>query len=131
MNEKVIAVEDLHDLAARVVAALGTPDDLAEVVAGSLAEANLAGHDTYGIVRLPAYADQVRSGQVHPAARPEVTRRLGAIAKVSAGRGWGQMPGQPENATAAQRQHDGVPVPGMIWNDVSSLASDLGINVPA
>lgn len=102
MESTHIYVEDLHALAAGVVAALGTPEDLAQTVADSLAEANLAGHDSHGIVQLPGYASQVRSGQVHPAARPEVTRRRGATAKVSAGRGWGQPAARIAAVTASQ-----------------------------
>lgn len=86
----------LTTTAARLLSALGTPDDLASLVAHSLVGANLAGHDSHGISMLPIYAGRVRTGEVQPAARPhlEVSAkpRLAALT-VDAAFGWGPPAG--------------------------------------
>jgi uncharacterized oxidoreductase len=54
--------------------------------------ANLTGHDSHGVLRLPWYAAQITSGKLVPAARPiHLTKtRRGAISAVDAQNGWGQ-----------------------------------------
>lgn len=80
----------LRRLARAILESAGTPPDLAAVVAESLVAANLAGHDSHGVMRLPSYVEFVRAGQVKPAARPSLRSRHGATAVVDGGWGWGQ-----------------------------------------
>ncbi len=80
---------------------VGTPEDLAEMVAGGLSDANLAGHDSHGLVRLPMYLRDALDGKIKPAVRPEVVRRRGATACVSARWGWGQPAARLASQTAA------------------------------
>lgn len=75
--------ETLRTLAARVFAALGAPEDIAEVVAGSLVDADLAGHDSHGVLRIPSYVERVRAGEVKVAARPRVLAARHAAALLS------------------------------------------------
>ncbi len=89
MSDETLTAAELHDLCLALLRGLDTPDDLAAVVAGGLVEANLTGHDSHGLVRMPAYAQTVREGKVHPGARASVVRPHGATACVSANRGWG------------------------------------------
>jgi LDH2 family malate/lactate/ureidoglycolate dehydrogenase len=77
-------------LSRSILEAVGTPEDLASVVAASLVDANLAGHDSHGVIRLNSYVANVRSGQVQPAARAQVQSLGGACARVDGGWGWGQ-----------------------------------------
>jgi len=69
---------------------LGTPPDLAEIVAHSLIEANLVGHDSHGVMRLTQYADMVKRGQIRPAERHEAATLHRAAARVDGHWGWGQ-----------------------------------------
>ena len=73
-----------------MIAAVGTPDDLAAEVAGSLVEANLAGHDSHGVMRLVGYTHFARTGDVQTAARATLTHRDRATARVDGAWGWGQ-----------------------------------------
>lgn len=73
-----------------ILEATDTPPDLAQIVAEALVEANLVGHDSHGLIRLPQYIDMVRQGQVKPAARASVLSRQQATARVDGARGWGQ-----------------------------------------
>lgn len=102
MGDKALTSRELEDLCLGLLRGLDTPEDLAEMVAHGLVEANLTGHDSHGLVRMPAYAESVREGKVHPDARASVTRRHGATACVSAHRGWGQPAAWLAADTAAE-----------------------------
>lgn len=82
--------------------ALGTPEDLALIVAEALRGANLEGHDSHGMLRMSKYSASVREGRVHPQARAEVVRRHGATACVSARWGWGQPAARLAAQTASE-----------------------------
>ncbi|WNG87522.1 Ldh family oxidoreductase [Mycobacterium sp. ITM-2016-00317] len=59
-------------LATDVLAAIGTPRDIAHDVATHLVEADCVGHSSHGLSRLPFYVDYFDRGIVTPSARPEV-----------------------------------------------------------
>lgn len=81
---------DLKRHCQAILQAVGTPDDLASIVAESLVDANLAGHDSHGVMRLTSYVAGVRTGQVQPAARAVVESLSDACARVDGAWGWGQ-----------------------------------------
>ena len=85
-----ITAEALRHHVQAILEATGTPPDLAQVVSEALVEANLAGHDSHGVLRLPQYIEMVRKGQVKPAARASLLGRQQATARVDGARGWGQ-----------------------------------------
>jgi hydroxycarboxylate dehydrogenase B len=93
---------DLLALATAIVAATGTPVERAEVVAQSLVEANLAGHDSHGVLRLTSYAEFAERGEVQPSAEPELVFERGAVARIDGRRGWGQLAAQLAAATAVR-----------------------------
>jgi uncharacterized oxidoreductase len=70
---------------------LGAPADIAEEVATHLVRANLSGHDSHGVARLPQYVGQIDGGALFPAARPMVLTDAGAVAVMDAQRGFGQF----------------------------------------
>ena len=80
----------LHRLARDLLCAIGTDPDPAKIIADSLVDANLAGHDSHGVLRLPAYLAGARQGHVVPTAVPTLHSRSGATAIVDAADGWGQ-----------------------------------------
>ena len=55
MAETMLSADELYRVCLTLLRAVGTPDDLAAVVADGLHGANLAGHDSHGVVRLPMY----------------------------------------------------------------------------
>jgi hydroxycarboxylate dehydrogenase B len=99
--EVTLTGDELQRVCVALLSAVGTPGDLAVIVAGGLRDANLAGHDSHGLVRLPQYLQRAREGTIEPAARAEVVRRRGATACVSARRGWGQPAARLAARTAA------------------------------
>jgi LDH2 family malate/lactate/ureidoglycolate dehydrogenase len=82
--------ETLLHVSQTLLEAAGTPADLARIVSRGLVGANLAGHDSHGVLRLPWYVKSSQLGQVKPAARPSVQSRSQATARVDGAWGWGQ-----------------------------------------
>lgn len=74
-----------------VLTALGTPDDIAAVVANILVGAHLAGHDSHGIQQLPGYVQAVREGHLLPAARPGIVSEQGSVVFARGNWGWGHL----------------------------------------
>ncbi len=80
----------LHRFACELLCAVGTCVESATIVADSLIDANLTGHDSHGVLRLPSYLHGVRQGHLRPDAVAELVSESGATAIVDARDGWGQ-----------------------------------------
>src|SRR3954466_4854051 len=85
-----ISAPALNQLACNLLTVVGTDPEAAQVVADSLTNANLAGHDSHGVLRLAGYLAGVRQGHVAPTATPSLSSVSGATAIVDAAHGWGQ-----------------------------------------
>jgi LDH2 family malate/lactate/ureidoglycolate dehydrogenase len=96
----------LEALGARIFQAAGAPPDTARTVAGMLVEANLKGHDSHGVLRIPQYLERIRKGQIRPAARPQVEMERGATALVSGEWGFGQLAGVAATDEAVRRARE-------------------------
>ena len=83
--------EELHRVHEDVLKAVGTPDDIATIVADILAGAHLAGHDSHGIQHLPRYVQEVGEGHIVPAARPEIVSEKGSVLFARGNWGWGHF----------------------------------------
>ncbi|HEY4310366.1 MAG TPA: Ldh family oxidoreductase [Pirellulales bacterium] len=86
-----IATEKLTDFAAALLAAGGLGRDEAGLVARSLVGANLRGHDSHGVMRVPYYLDQVAKGELKPGAAMTVTREDAAYLMADGHWGFGQV----------------------------------------
>ena len=85
-----LPAEMLRRLSAAILIGVGTPAPCAQVVADSLIDANLAGHDSHGVIRLRGYAEAARAGHVQPAIEPVLVGRDRATARIDGRWGWGQ-----------------------------------------
>src|SRR3954469_119594 len=81
----------LADFAARVFAGAGVPEPDARTVARSLVDANLCGHDSHGVIRVPQYVGFIREGKLVPGAPLAVVRESPAIVAADGGWGLGQV----------------------------------------
>ena len=61
-----IKVEPLTALVAEIFAGVGSSMEEGQRVASSLVGANLAGHDSHGVIRVPRYVAWVESGDIVP-----------------------------------------------------------------
>lgn len=88
---QLVPADALEDVAARIFTAAGTPNDLAKHVAQHLVKANLSGHDSHGVIRIPAYVSQIKGGRLVADGRPEVIQEGASAAVVDGKRGFGQV----------------------------------------
>jgi uncharacterized oxidoreductase len=86
-----ISAERLREIGTGLLDAVGSPHERSQWVTETLVRANLAGHDSHGVMRLPQYLDQARQGQVQPAADIVITRETACTASIDARRSWGQV----------------------------------------
>jgi LDH2 family malate/lactate/ureidoglycolate dehydrogenase len=86
---KVLQPQDLEEKLASMLAAAGTPEDIAQDVAAALVDSNLKGVDSHGATRVTMYLDQIAEGYMQPAARPEVVRETPTTALVRGHLGFG------------------------------------------
>lgn len=91
MSERLIEAQALTAWASRFLRAMGAEADAAGEVARHLVGANLAGHDSHGVIRIPQYKAQADMGMLHPAARPAIQRENGVCALVDGARGFGHV----------------------------------------
>jgi uncharacterized oxidoreductase len=80
-------VDKLTEFSRKVLLAGGVGADEAALVAKSLVEANLCGHDSHGVMRLPYYLDCVTKKEVVPGAKLEIVKD--AVSLVVADGHWG------------------------------------------
>jgi len=86
-----IAATRLEDLATRIFTALGTPDGDARWIATLLVRANLRGHDSHGVIRIPQYVGSVRKGETNPRPAMQVLLDTPTTAVVDGDLGFGQV----------------------------------------
>ncbi len=58
----------LREIAEALLIGAGVPQDEAATVARGVVDANLAGHDSHGIIQIPSYIDRVKAGHIVPGA---------------------------------------------------------------
>ena len=88
-----VATAELTVFTTAVFAATGMPDDYAALLAASLVDADLHGVSTHGVVRVPGYIAQLRSGDVDPHAVVSLEQRAPSAALVDGGGTFGAIAG--------------------------------------
>jgi uncharacterized oxidoreductase len=77
-------------------------------VAESLVEANLTGHDSHGVIRVPYYVQAVQAGRIQPHGKVHVVRETATTAVLDCGHNFGQVGAERavEVAAAKAGAHD-------------------------
>jgi LDH2 family malate/lactate/ureidoglycolate dehydrogenase len=96
-----IAPEVLVEFATAVYSAIGVPDDDARLVADSLVQADLWGHQSHGVLRLSWYAKRIESGAMQAKTESDFVVDAGALAVIDGHDGIGQV-------LAANAAHEAV-----------------------
>lgn len=65
----------LHAITRQLFLGCGTPGHISDIIAQILVGANLAGHDSHGILRIPSYLSLIEEGNLDPGAEPSVLRQ--------------------------------------------------------
>lgn len=82
---------DIVKIADVMLRAGGASEPHAMTVAEHLSDANLAGHDSHGFIRIPQYLASIQDGSLDPKACPEVVSGHGATALVEGNKTFGQV----------------------------------------
>src|SRR4051794_22146350 len=109
-----LSPEALRGFATSVLTATGVPDDDAALVADSLVQADLWGHQSHGVLRLPWYAARLRSGAMTTRTEPAVLSDTGPLVLLDGRHGIGQVLTERARTTAVERARiHGVGVAGV------------------
>ncbi|HEX5445978.1 MAG TPA: Ldh family oxidoreductase, partial [Pirellulales bacterium] len=89
-----ISSDVLLNFAVRLLAAGGIGPDEAATVGTSLVDANLRGHDSHGVMRIPSYLEYCHKGETVPGAPLTVVRESASIVVADGHWGFGQTQAQ-------------------------------------
>ena len=87
----VVRKEALLQFAVSLLHAGGAGEDEARIVAESLVQANLRGHDSHGVMRIPYYLQNVKNGTLKPGATLRIERETPSALVCDGGWGFGQV----------------------------------------
>lgn len=91
MTTSLIDPVRLVDFAAAVYAGEGVPESDARLLADTLVQADLWGHQSHGVLRLGWYWERLRNAVMQPVTQPEFVVDAGAIAVIDGHDGVGQV----------------------------------------
>lgn len=102
-----VSANDLREFATECYQALGVPDDQARLVADTLVQADLWGHQSHGVMRIFWYATRIRSGALSLTAEPVVSEKPPALSTLDGRDAMGQVVAHAamETAIRAARTH--------------------------
>ncbi len=86
-----LSPERLLDFATEVYASAGMPEADARIVADTLVQADLWGHQSHGVLRLPWYLARLKAGVCTPVAKPTFAVDAKAVAVIDGGDAMGQV----------------------------------------
>ncbi len=89
----IIHAEPLRHLVGDTFTAAGCPADEGERIGRYLVEANLTGHDSHGVVRVPRYLVWMKAGTLKPGQEVTIITDTEAMAVVDGNSGFGQTVG--------------------------------------
>lgn len=89
-----IAASRLKQVSSQIFAAAGCQQAEADRVGHYLTEANLVGHDSHGVIRIPSYIDFLSAGKVLANQNIQVVLESDVLAVVDGGYGLGQTIGE-------------------------------------
>ena len=94
---------DLRNFTDQVFQSVGVKPNEARTVAHSLIEANLVGHDSHGVMRIPEYVKWVEQEQVNLNATFSIAVETEAFAVIDGDWGWGQVVGRKAMEVAIEK----------------------------
>ena len=99
--------ERLTQISYDLLTAVGSRESHARTVAEHLTNANLAGHDSHGFIRIIQYVREINEGDINPTAEPSVVNESPTTAQLDANSTFGQvaMTAALEIGMAKAREH--------------------------
>src|SRR5579863_7796849 len=84
-----VGAEKLKRIGESLLRAAGASREEAERVARGCVDANLAGHDSHGIILVPTYIERIRKNQIVPGAPFTITRESATTTVIDGNWGFG------------------------------------------
>jgi hydroxycarboxylate dehydrogenase B len=97
----------LRKLTAGIFEKAGALPEEALAVSDALVDANLDGHDSHGILRIPDYVEWMEKGLISKRAECRVVHETSAFALIDGNWGWGQVIGRQAMNIAIQKATSG------------------------
>src|ERR1700709_2648347 len=69
-----VQADRLTRISAALLKAAGASDEEANAVAAGCVNANLAGHDSHGVIAIPTYIDRIKAGHIAPGAKGTIVQ---------------------------------------------------------
>lgn len=85
-----LSSQQWHEIGRRIFTSWGAPDDIADGVARSLVESDLAGVSSHGVLRIPSYYGFWEKGWLNLTGRAQIIRESPATLNVDGNWGFGQ-----------------------------------------
>jgi hydroxycarboxylate dehydrogenase B len=85
------SAEELRETATSIFRAAGADPEPTTIVVDHLIDSNLAGHDSHGVLRIPAYVKAMKEATIKPNARPTILRETPVSALVDGNETFGQV----------------------------------------
>ena len=131
----LFSADELRATATTIFRAAGTDEEPAKILVDHLIDANLAGHDSHGVLRIPYYVNAIRNGQVQPNAQPEILRETPVSALIDGKSTFGQVSVRFGTDVAIRKAKEtGVAVVGVVHcthigrlGTYASLAAKQGV----
>ena len=98
-----ISPDSLERLVRDIFVGWGAPSDDATWVATLLVRANLRGHDSHGVIRVPHYVRSLKAGETNPTPRIVVEYDSPTIARIDGDLGFGQVVARRAIAVAIEK----------------------------
>lgn len=87
----VFSAEKLRKINVQLFAKVGVPHEVAEVVSNNIVENCLYGHDSHGMILIPRFIKDIKTGKIKPEAKTEVVKKSSCAAWIDGHRGFGQV----------------------------------------
>ena len=86
-----IQADRLQNIAAQLLIGAGASEEEAAIVSKHSIGANLAGHDSHGIIQIPTYIDRVKRGHIVPGAPFDIIRESSTTTVIDGNWGFGYV----------------------------------------
>ena len=86
-----VAADRLEKIAATLLQGAGASAEESAIIAKHSIGANLAGHDSHGIIQIPVYIDRVKKGHIVPGAAFEIVRETPCTTVINGNWGFGYV----------------------------------------
>lgn len=94
MSTVTVPADGLTALIMAIFGAAGAGGDEARAIAENLVDANLSGHDSHGVIRVPRYFEAERAGHVRFGQKAKLVLETESMAVLDGGHGFGQVLGR-------------------------------------